>query len=45
MMDHERAKEAVIATNRNIAYANVAVGRTQSNFKELEHEYAQIHIS
>ena len=40
MMDHERAKEAVIATNRNIAYADVAVGQTQSNFKESEHEYA-----
>ena len=38
-MDHERAKVAVIATNRNIAYADVAVGQTQSNFKELEHEY------
>ena len=43
MMDHKRAKEAVIATNRNIAYADVAVGQTQSNFKESEHEYAQLH--
>ena len=45
IMDHERAKGAVIATNGNIAYADVAIGQTQSNFKELEHEYAQIHIS
>ena len=30
IMDHERAKVAVIATNRNIAYADVAVGQTQS---------------
>ena len=27
MLDHERAKEAIIATNKNIAYADVAVGQ------------------
>ena len=45
IMDHEIAKVAVIATNRNIAYADVAVGQTQSNFKELEHEYMHKYIS
>ena len=43
MMDHEKAKVVVIATNKNIASADVAVGQTQSNFKESEHEYAQLH--
>ena len=41
-MDYEIAKVAVIATNKNIAYADtvMAVEQTESNVKE--HEYAQI---
>ena len=42
-MDYEIAKVAVIATNKNIAYADtvMAIEQTESNVKE--HEYAQIH--
>jgi hypothetical protein len=44
-MDYEIAKVAVIATNKNIAYADTAIciGQTESNIKDLEPEYAQIH--
>ena len=42
-MDYEIAKVAVMATNKNIAYADtiMAVEQTDSNVEE--HEYAQIH--
>ena len=42
-MDYEIAKVAVMATNKNIAYADtiMAIEQTESNVKE--HEYAQIH--
>ena len=40
-MDYEIAKVAVIATNKNIAYADTAMGQTEPNIKG--HEYAQIH--
>ena len=40
-MDYEIAKVAIIATNKNIAYDNLAIEKTGSNIKE--HEYAQIH--
>jgi hypothetical protein len=43
IMDYEIAKVAVIATNKNIAYADTAIGQTESSVKDLEHEYAQIH--
>jgi hypothetical protein len=32
-----------MAANKNIAYADMVVGQTQSNFKELEHEHAQVY--
>ena len=45
-MDYEIAKVAVIATNKNIAYADTVMGQTEPNVKEHDvHEYAQIHQS
>ena len=42
-MDYEIAKVAVIATNKNIAYADTAMGQTaERNVKEHVHEYAQV---
>jgi hypothetical protein len=41
-MDYEIAKVAVIATEKNIAYADTAIGQTESPYVK-EHEYAQIH--